>query len=260
MASPTPQDFAPLVASAGESPSEAASPASPASTTRRRSRGSSFTESVLNSRPPLGALAATGEAFGRAPSWADLRRNSVSSSGRIGMGRRGSSISTGGGLSPTGVNRNIQIQEGIQEGTIEDIREAMRQPAIANSLVDAAEESEKLSSRDSGNPRDGTESMDEENPGAWATTKSGLLEFWKWFTKPVGFFVTIYLLNSTGFFLLSFRELLLTTAKSLPGEGCCFYSCAMLRPQCASRHAMPSTLLAAYGSKSTRKSSIPSSV
>ncbi|KAF8535093.1 hypothetical protein BDD12DRAFT_918737 [Trichophaea hybrida] len=136
-------------------------------------------------------MAATGEAFGRASSWADLRRNSAGSGRRISVGRRGSSISTGGGMSPIGVSRNMPIQERVSE----DIREALRHPAVVNSLVDAAEESEKLGSRDSSDAGVEGESEDEEKPGAWAATMSGLLGFWMWFKKPVGFFVTIYMLN-----------------------------------------------------------------
>jgi hypothetical protein len=36
----------------------------------------------------------------------------------------------------------------------------------------------------------------------WATTKHGLLMFWKWFLTPLGFFITIYMLNGIPFFTL----------------------------------------------------------
>jgi hypothetical protein len=172
----------------------AATSPSPSSTEpRKRSRGTSITESILNARPPLGALAATGEAFGSAPSLADLRRNSVGTVERRRslVGRRKSS------LSPAGSSPMVNMSTPI----LESHREEARPPAaVGSSLVDATAESEKRSRQVGGGDGAADElgtydDAGEEKPGAWATTKEGLKAFWKWFTTPLGFFITIYMLN-----------------------------------------------------------------
>jgi hypothetical protein len=86
----------------------------------------------------------------------------------------------------------------ILERRSEDTREPVRQPTVVNNLLDAAE-SEKPP-LDDGVPEESENANDTEEeakPGAWGATKEGLKAFWKWFTKPIGFFVTIYMLNGS---------------------------------------------------------------
>jgi hypothetical protein len=81
---------------------------------------------------------------------------------------------------------------------LESHREEARPPAaVGSSLVDATAESEKRPRQVGGEDGAAGSYADagEEKPGAWATTKEGLKAFWKWFTTPLGFFITIYMLN-----------------------------------------------------------------
>jgi hypothetical protein len=146
-----------------------------------RPRRPSFTESYMNSRAPLGALAATGEAIGSAPSLADLRRHSVERRRSSGAGWRASPVSALGtpGSPP------------IAERKSEDVRGV-------DSLMVAAERTEAPGAGSGGKQNgvaNGGSEDDDEKPGCWAVTVSGLKAFWKFFTTWTGFLVTIYMLN-----------------------------------------------------------------
>lgn len=142
------------------------SPPTDASPTIPRSRTSSFSDSLINARPHLGALAATGHIFGSAPSIKDLRRNSANGSiGMAGMGRRGSSLSA--------------------------FTVAEKSPPILEDEHEAAPLSAQVAGAEDGDE----DEKEKEKPGAWAVTVEGLRAFWGFFTKPFGFFITIYMLN-----------------------------------------------------------------
>ncbi|KAA8896042.1 hypothetical protein FN846DRAFT_784189 [Sphaerosporella brunnea] len=173
MASTTTTFTTPVRSCDGDVPVSPVSPVSPATTTtpRKRSRGASITESLMNARPPLGALAATGEAFGSVPSLAELRRNSMS--------RRGSSLSAGGALGPA-----LFGSPPISEA------------ATAASGRDAADNETRMEQVAGGGSGTGNGEQEAEGKNsAWDTTKEGLRRFWKWFITPLGFFVTVYMLN-----------------------------------------------------------------
>jgi len=143
-----------------------------------RPRRPSFTESYMNSRAPLGALAATGEAIGSAPSLADLRRHSVERRRSLGAGRRASSASVLGtpGSPP------------IAERKSEDV-------CGVDSLMVAAERAGAPDGGKQNGVADGGSEYDDEKPSCWAVTVSGLKAFWRFFTTWTGFLVTIYMLN-----------------------------------------------------------------
>jgi hypothetical protein len=126
----------------------------------------------MSSRAPLGALAATGEAIGSAPSLADLRRHSVERRRSLGAGRRASTASALG----------MPGSPLIAERKSEDVRGV-------DTLMVAAE---RPGTPDAAN---GGSEDDDEKPGCWAVTVSGLKAFWKFFTTWTGFLVTIYMLN-----------------------------------------------------------------
>ena len=101
------------------SPAAAPPTASPASPARRRP---SLADSILNACPLLGALPVTGEAFGSAPSLAELRCNSASSGSVPKLGRLGArrSVSTGALSGP--VVRHLPIPETAAAGGGGDVR------------------------------------------------------------------------------------------------------------------------------------------
>ncbi|KAI5793569.1 hypothetical protein FPQ18DRAFT_377957 [Pyronema domesticum] len=184
--------ISPLTASpTAVSPISPVSPVSPSATARppRRSGTSSLTDSFTSSRPPLGALAATGEAFGSAPSWSDLRRaSSRSSTGSASKGRRRSS----GVMASTPVAIQERRSEDVgratdrSEGT--EGRAWTKQEDPGTKLMEEAGEQQAPGSSEDDDEEEGKH-------GPWQATINGLKAFWRFFTKPLGFFVTIYMLN-----------------------------------------------------------------
>ena len=166
----------------------AASPA-PASPTRRRRP--SLTDSIINARPPLGALAATGEAFGSAPSLAELRRNSASSGS---VPKRGARRSPSVGALSGPVVRHLSIPEMAAAdnggGGGGDVRGG-GQP----NCLDAVGQH---------NGGDAESGDDEKKLGAGTIVIGWLRAFWGYFTTPLGFCVIIYMLNGLSALLHSF--------------------------------------------------------
>ncbi|KAL7269883.1 hypothetical protein RUND412_007430 [Rhizina undulata] len=196
------------------------------SPTGRRSRTASFSQSFINLNPRSGICAATGEVLARAPSLAELRRNSVTSvgsagkrknskpgvdnrsnssgSGSLGFGsasrRRAGSL---GGLSPRelGGRERAASFPIVEEKRSVDVRrdEDLRQLEGLGSLGDAGEKEEegKGPPITVGEPigEKGLDSEKEEKPSWVDVTKHGLVTFWKFFLTPMGFFITIYMLN-----------------------------------------------------------------
>ncbi|KAI5853432.1 hypothetical protein BZA05DRAFT_429929 [Tricharina praecox] len=169
-----------------------ASPSSPAAAFAGQARGArprrpSFTESYMNSRAPLGALAATGDAIGSAPSLADLRRHSVERRRSSGAARRASSVSAlGTSASPPIAERRSEDTRGV--GGLVVVA------AVEGGGVQLGEGVEKRNGVGNGEVESGDDD-DDEKPGWWAVTVSGLKAFWKFFKTWTGFFVTIYMLN-----------------------------------------------------------------
>ncbi|PUU76255.1 hypothetical protein B9Z19DRAFT_1088604 [Tuber borchii] len=173
------------------SPFEAPSPTTPAAVDSataapiRRTRTASITQSILDANPHYGVLAAAGEAFAHAPSLKDLRKSSIGSGNS--RGRRGSSVS--GAASPrteTGL-RALAIDE-------EEAGRKSREILAVGSTKDGAETKKEdgLSAEDLTQDGDGQEDV---THGWWQTALNGLKAFWKFFTTPLGFFLTIYMLN-----------------------------------------------------------------
>ncbi|RPB02458.1 hypothetical protein L873DRAFT_1787802 [Choiromyces venosus 120613-1] len=150
----------------------------------RRTRTASITQSILDSNPYYGVLAAAGEALAHAPSLKDLRRNSVGSGNS--RGRRASSVSAAASpRSETGL-RAVAIDE-------EEAGRKSREIPVRGMIDDA--ETKKDDDRSAETlVQDGGE-HDEVKHAWWQITVNGLKAFWKFFTKPLGFFVTIYMLN-----------------------------------------------------------------
>ncbi|KAF2424409.1 hypothetical protein EJ08DRAFT_639341 [Tothia fuscella] len=165
----------------------------------------------MNSDPPLGFLSALGSTAAAAPTMGEIRggeftesgwnserqierrRSSTSSTGRGIMGRSGSSFSgkdVGRGIrSDTG--RSDTIHEHSHNHETIDTHAA---PMAAN----GGPPSEKKESAETELTTAST-TNDEyvTNPKLpWTTTWAiGLIAFWKWFTTPLGFCITIYGLN-----------------------------------------------------------------
>ncbi|KAH0607882.1 uncharacterized protein H6S33_001934 [Morchella sextelata] len=143
----------------------------------RRARTASF-QSLIDANPHYGFCAATGDALASAPSLKDLRRNSAGSRTTMG-GRRGSSVSA---MSPgVGLPRNESFP--IHEHEEEDLRRGRVAADTADGEIAPLQPQEK------------GEAEKEHNPGWWAVTVQGLLSFWKFFKTPLGFCITIYMLN-----------------------------------------------------------------
>jgi len=226
----TPQSLPPSAtssATAAQFIAESAAPSTPtavpsAARPRSRSRTSSITESFLNSRPPLGSLAATGGAVGSAPSWGDLRRNSTSSNARrASVGRRGSEVSgagtgasslgrwsslssyTGGKADPSSVGDRRISSIPIAERRSEDVTRPAQTLSTAADVEGIEEKRSKITAPaperlEQADGYNGTGEGVEEEEGKsnwWVTTKHGLFVFWKWFLTPLGFCITIYMLN-----------------------------------------------------------------
>ncbi|KAI5804448.1 hypothetical protein EDC01DRAFT_627302 [Geopyxis carbonaria] len=181
---------------------EAAAPPSPSTSPARRM---SLTESFLNARPPLGALAATGEVFGRGPNLVDLRRDSAGSVPTT-RTRRGSSLSGASAVGSPGSRGLCVDSPVIMERRSEDNRRYEHDPMDgANGMMDTNGVSNGVSNGTNGTEKalngraSGEETVSdrghETQPHWWAVTKTGLAAFWKWFTTPFGFVLTIYMLN-----------------------------------------------------------------
>ncbi|KAI5850533.1 hypothetical protein DFP73DRAFT_508991 [Morchella snyderi] len=152
-----------------------ASPPSSPPPPPRRARTASL-QSLIDANPHYGFCAATGDALASAPSLRDLRRNSAGS--RSSTARRGSSVSA---ASP-GVG-------GVPRHGSFPIREH-------------EEEEDHSAVADKGDKPDGDVAApqgkgegEEHSPGWWAVTVQGLLSFWRFFKTPLGFCITIYMLN-----------------------------------------------------------------
>lgn len=168
----------------------------------RRTRSSSFTQSLLDANPHYGFCAATGDALASAPSLKDLRRNSLSSINSGGRSR---------GASQRRVSSTPVSSPGIENGAagaqfpIHEERDAAADgpPPIADPADEKKQEQQ------------------EAQPHWWAVTQSGLHAFWNWFITPMvcppppyfslsifylspranpdqGFLLTIYMLNIVG--------------------------------------------------------------
>ncbi|KAH8155007.1 uncharacterized protein LAJ45_00015 [Morchella importuna] len=161
----------------------------PPSPSPRRARTASL-QSLIDANPHYGFCAATGDALASAPSLKDLRRNSAGS--RTAMGaRRGSSVSAASpGVGGVGRSGSFPIHEHEYEE-----EELGRGRAAA-----AAADKDKDGDGGGGGGGGGGvvekgEEEKEHNPGWWAVTVQGLLSFWKFFITPLGFCITIYMLN-----------------------------------------------------------------
>ena len=140
-----------------------ATPPAPTKPTLAGKRTSSITSSIINARPYPGVLAATGHAIGSSPSLQELRRNSAASTSPGPAGRRRSSWSA---LTDSGLMAAPTHEHGAGDSST-------AAPA----------------------PDGAADTADDAKPGAWAATAAGLAAFWRWFLTPLGFAITIYMLN-----------------------------------------------------------------
>lgn len=161
-------------------PATPTTPHTPTSRPRAQSTTSTL-DSFWNARPPPGFCAAAGEAFGRAPTLAELRRNSASSGER-----RRSSVATPG--TPSALAPEV-----IKERMSEDLPRPGERPVREVNMVAADEEQRRsrLGSlvEDEEDIKEKRE-REEGKPGWWAVTKHGLAAFWKWFLTPLVCFST----------------------------------------------------------------------
>jgi hypothetical protein len=154
-----------------------------------RNRNPSLTDSSTNSRPPLGAWDVTGEAFGRAPSYKELRKHSVGSL------RTNSSSSTIGGLKGTSLRQEEPAIGAVEhKETVATIAEGSEGGDQGNG--ETTDDCAETKSEGGNGQEKGVEENGGEKPGTWAVTKEGLKGFWRYFCTPLGFCVTIYMLNS----------------------------------------------------------------
>ncbi|KAG0128049.1 hypothetical protein HOY82DRAFT_541592 [Tuber indicum] len=153
----------------------------------RRTRTASITQSILDANPHYGVLAAAGEALARAPSLKDLRRSSVGSGNS--RGRRGSAIFDAA---------TPRAETGLRAAAIDEEEAGRRSREIppVRGMIDGVESMKQDGRSAEMTAQDGGEQEDEDaEHGWWQTTLNGLKAFWKFFTKPMGFFITIYMLN-----------------------------------------------------------------
>lgn len=156
---------------AAPSPSTAAATAAPPNTTAspdptilRRTRTSSFTQSILDANPHYGICAATGDALSSAPSLKDLRRNSLNS---VNSGSRSRGAPQRRSSATPATSPGIDNGTGAHPPIHEEQETAVADTPASTPATKHGDDSE------------------EEQPHWWAVTKSGLYAFWKWSRTPM---------------------------------------------------------------------------